>query len=191
MKRRGARPKPPYSRPTSYRFWDANYPPNDENRANAGFQNDQRLTALRARCKKCLSMPSKTRRAPSPRCRDTSIYGHTTACMNMRTPPAHTHPCSMPRLTTDIGKLKRVPHFFVSRSSACQGYTALLVACQSGNVELANFLVSQGAALGAITARGMSALHLAAEMGTAGLIRMLCDAGVSACEYRLVPGMCV
>ena len=74
-----------------------------------------------------------------------------------------------------------LPHFVVSRQTTRQGYTALLVACQAGKEDLANFLVAEGAALGATTARGMSALHLAAETGAAGMIRMLCDAGVSVC----------
>lgn len=62
----------------------------------------------------------------------------------------------------------------------CQGYTAVLVACQAGNLDLATFLVSRGADLSVTTARGMSALHLAAEKGKVDLIQTLVAAGVSA-----------
>lgn len=59
-----------------------------------------------------------------------------------------------------------------------QGYTALSIACQAGNMDLARFLMSQGADVGATTARDLSAVHLAAEAGDSALISVLLDAGV-------------
>lgn len=59
-----------------------------------------------------------------------------------------------------------------------QGYTALLIACQSGTLDLAVFLNTNGANVSAVTNRGMSALHLAAEGGDVDLVHMLFMAGV-------------
>lgn len=59
-----------------------------------------------------------------------------------------------------------------------QGYTALLIACHSGTLDLAALLVDNGASLRAVTSRRMSALHLAAEGGDVDLVRMLLLAGV-------------
>lgn len=60
-----------------------------------------------------------------------------------------------------------------------QGYTALLIVCQGRNLDLATFLVSKGADLNAVTERGISPVHLAAEAGETDLTRMLLAAGVS------------
>lgn len=59
-----------------------------------------------------------------------------------------------------------------------QGYTALSIACQAGNLDLARCLISQGADVGATTARDLSVVHLAAEVGDSALIGMLLDVGV-------------
>ncbi|CBN76015.1 similar to ankyrin 2,3/unc44 [Ectocarpus siliculosus] len=58
-----------------------------------------------------------------------------------------------------------------------QGYTALLIACQCGTLDLAVLLIANGANLSAVTNRRMSALHLAAEGGDVDLVRMLLMAG--------------
>ena len=52
------------------------------------------------------------------------------------------------------------------------------MACQGGNFDLATFLVSKGADVGATTARGMSPVHLAAEVGETDLLRVLLAVGV-------------
>lgn len=57
------------------------------------------------------------------------------------------------------------------------GWTPLMIAVSAGHKEIAEYLVSKGADINAVTDAGLSALHYAASKNRAELAKYLIDSG--------------